>query len=51
MGFTTDKPEVGEPMGLHNYWVAVKEFRLSYHNGYIYIYIMKRGVPPYNNFK
>ena len=27
-------------------WVAVKELKLSYHNGYIYIYIVNNRVSP-----
>ena len=30
----------------HNFWVAVKELKLSYHNGYIYIYIANNRVSP-----
>ena len=29
--------------------VAVKELKLSYHNGYTYIYTYKRGLPQYSN--
>ena len=35
---------VGGPVAIN--WVAVKELKLSYHNGYIYIYIVNNRVSP-----
>ena len=35
----------GTPKG-EVYWVAVKELKLSYHNGHIYIYVVNHRVSP-----